>query len=277
MPESSWLDEIELDPTASPVVMGIRSLGQRPWLVADAHRERELALKAELSRTRPGEVFAAEAGTEGAGRAVIDLLQEAGVEVDEQPGRHPLDSAGRSVQEDLCLMERTDAGWHLAAASLCFPSRWRLADKIGRHITEIHGPVDGYADKLAERVDGFFDRVTDKPVWRRNWFVHADNALFQPTRPPGGDVLVPASRCLDDLVVRSERQTLRRLQLADDWILFTIRVQQAPVRELLASATRRAAFRDYLTTSPSGVLQHRGMAPLQVAELQTALRDKRLT
>ena len=44
----------------------------------------------------------------------------------------PLELAGRLVQEDLCLMQRGDAGYRLVAAVLCFPAHWRLADKLGR-------------------------------------------------------------------------------------------------------------------------------------------------
>ena len=115
------------------------------------------------------------------------------------------------MQEDLCLLRRRDDGWYLEAASLCFPSRWRLADKIGRHITEVHGPVDGYVDQLASKVDRLFDRLTDRPVLRRNWYIHPDPTLFQPAPPPDGDPSSPQPDALATLVVRSERQTLRRL------------------------------------------------------------------
>src|SRR3546814_12081030 len=61
----------------------------------------------------------------------------------------PLDLAGRLVQEDLCLMTAEGGAWRLAAASLCFPSRWRLADQLGRPMAAIHDPVPGFNDRLA--------------------------------------------------------------------------------------------------------------------------------
>lgn len=279
MPDLVWLDEVDLDPAATPVSMGTRSLGDRPWLVTDAATSRELSLKAELCRARHAEVFAVASEIDGAtiddhveaGAAVLGLLSEHGVELVDDASVHPLDRAGRSVQEDLCLLRRVAGGWHLAAASLCFPSRWRLADKIGRHITAVHGPVAGYADRLAARVDGFLDRLGPRPVWRRNWFIHPDAALFQPDRPPGGDPVVPAAEVMTGLWVRSERQTLRRLDPLEEWILFTIRVQQATVGDLVADGARAQAFRRLLATAPADVLAHRGMPAPQVRALQTAL------
>ena len=183
---------------------------------------------------------------------------------------HPLDRAGRLVQEDLCLLGPDRAGWVLEAASLCFPSRWRLADKLGRSQQEVHGPVEGYRATLATRVDRLFDRLGERPVWRRNWFVHPDPTLFQPERPAGGDPVVPAERCRDELYVRSERQTLRRLP-DSGWVLFTIRTQQESLGALLADAGRLDRFEGYLAEAPAANQAHRGLAPAQVDELRRAL------
>lgn len=283
-PSVEWFDEIDLDPAAPWLRMGTRQLGERPWLVIDGNRERELALKARLSAERPAEVFAAEPGTEAAGEEVRRLVVEAnralGVapvpEVD-RAALHPLDRAGRSVQEDLCVLRRDDGGWVLAGASLCFPSRWRLADKLGHPLTAVHGPVEGYHRELAGRVDTMLDRLAAGPagrvVWRRNWFVHPDPTLFQPDRPPGGDPIVEAGRCLDELHLRSERQTLRPLPTRG-WILFTIRTQQAPLGVFLADRVRRARFSRWLREAPPDQSSHRGLSPLQVDELGRALRGR---
>ncbi|MDQ2764193.1 MAG: DUF3445 domain-containing protein, partial [Pseudomonadota bacterium] len=53
----------------------------------------------------------------------------------------PLDLAGRLVQEDLCLIQNEAGGPVFTAATLCFPSRWRLMDKIGKPLSAVHGPV----------------------------------------------------------------------------------------------------------------------------------------
>ena len=70
----------------------------------------------------------------------------------------------------------------LTAASLCFPARWRLSDKLGRPMADIHRLVPGFNAKLARPVDRFFDRVEpDQPYLRANWSVIDDPTLFQPT------------------------------------------------------------------------------------------------
>lgn len=165
-------------------------------------------------------------------------------------------------------MRRRPDGWYLEAASLCFPAQWRLADKIDRHVTEVHGPVPGYEDRLASRVDSLFDRLGESPVWRRNWFFHTDAALYQPD-PPDPERLVPAARALTDVVLRSERQTLRLVM--PGWILFTIRTQQAPIGEAVADPARRSRLVGYLEAAPEHELDRHDLSVAQRDEILAAL------
>ena len=120
-----------------------------------------------------------------------------------------------------------DGAPHLDAASLCFPSYWRLADKLGRPMADVHGPVAHYGDELAAKVDTFLQRLRpERPVWRRNWSIHDDPSYFLPDPTPPLAVSPP-----EGLYLRSERQTLRRLTTADV-VLFTIRTQQVPLAVL---------------------------------------------
>lgn len=266
-----WFGELDLDPASSWLRMGTRQLGSRPWLLVDEHRDAQLRLKAELLADHGREVFDARPGSEAPGREVLDLVVgELGMPAGGEPGRHPLDAAGRLVQEDLCLLQHRWGSWHLDAASLCFPSRWRLQDKLGHPIATVHGPVPGYAPALVSRVDRFLDKLGARPVWRRNWFIHPDPALHQPTRPPGGDPVVPAADCAEGLWLRSERQTLRRLE-DTGWILFTIRIQRASLGEVLDSSGRARSLLRYLQGAPARDLSHRGLSPEQVVELRSAL------
>jgi hypothetical protein len=254
--------------------MGTRRLAGRPWLVADGKAQDELALKRRLLAERHGEVFAAEAGSEPAGREALDLvLDHLGDPGDpgDRDGIHPLDDAGRRVQEDLCLLRPEGSGWILAAASLCFPSRWRLSAKMGRPLPAVHEPVAGYGSQLAGRVDGLLGRLDQQVVWRRNWFVHPDPALFQPDRPPAGDPVVPAGRCLAELYLRSERQTLRLLA-GSGWVLFTIRVQQEPLSALVARPARHRALARFLGRAPDDQVTHHGISSRQRHELESALQ-----
>ena len=121
---------------------------------------------------------------------------------------------------------------------------------------------------ISNRVDQLFDRLTDRPVWRRNWFLMTDTTLFQPDRPEQ-EKIIPAQNVFDDLWIRSERQTLRRV--IDDWAVFTIRIQQQSLRELLTNSDRRTAFRNWVEHVSDDFGERRHLTPPQRTELLSAL------
>ncbi len=135
----------------------------------------------------------------------------------------PLLTAGRLVQEDLCIMQPDGQGEHLlSGAILCFPAGWTLAEKLGRPMMRIHKPVEKYTDDLGRRVQRLMDAVRDgAPLWRMNGH-HSRAALFNPL--PEGHVkdrqAVPEV-ATDMPYIRSERQCLIRLP-ASGAVLFSI-------------------------------------------------------
>lgn len=257
-----WVDEIDFDPNAGGPSLSVRAMGDQSWLVNDGDREADLALRATLLATRRDEVAVLTDRSKQPAARVCELLGDAGVALGSTDGLHPLERAGLAVQEDLCLMHRVDGSWLLDSAILCFPSRWRLSDKIGQPMHAIHDPVLGYDTAFSTKVDRFISRVGVAPVRRRNWFVHPDNALFQPTKNLAGDPVIAAPNCGSDLYLRSERQTLRRL--SDDWILFTIRIQRANVADLV---DRRPDFARYIALASLELLAHHGIKSEQRDEL----------
>ncbi len=263
----TWLEEIALDNHGPPVQMGVRKLKSRSWLLRDEKEQEELDLKRTLRSDPTKEVFLSRKDTEEASENVVSLINSEDRLVVEGE-MHPLDRAGLSVQEDLCLMNRTSEGWILKAASLCFPSRWQLREKIGKDISQIHGPVEGYEEHLSKKVNGFFDRLGKEPVWRRNWFIHPDNSLYQPQRPPNGDPIIGFSEIGEKLFVRSERQTLQLLDIPG-WILFTIRVQRTPLKNLLLK--RKEEFQKWIYEAPESHHDHKGLVVEQVSEIKKAL------
>ncbi len=222
--------------------MGLRTIPEADWLVPDERRPAELAEKARLLAERHDDVFAALPGTEAAGAEVLALVT--GWLADHRPDlaptsasgpqdAHPLEQAGRLVQEDLCVMDRRGDDVCLVAASLCFPSHWRLADKIGGTAAAIHGPVPRYREELQAKVDRYLDRLPhDRIAQRRNWTIQDHPTLFVPTYPPWQEG-IDATNAGERLWLRSERQTLRRLPRTGA-VLFTIRVQVVPLGVLAA-------------------------------------------
>jgi hypothetical protein len=254
----AWLDELALDAEGPPwLAMGLARVSETEWLVLDDERPAELAERARLLAERHDEVFAALPGTEAAGEEVLGLvtgwLAARGHDVARAPDVHPLEAAGRLVQEDLVLMVERDGDLHLDAACLCFPSHWRRADKLGRPTSTVHRPVPGYEEELAARVDRFLARLRPGVVTaRRNWSVHPSAALFAPVPPP------PSADA--DLWLRSERQTLRRLS-SSGAVLFTIRVQQTPFASLVDRPDVAGRLAARLRAQPSAFTGYQGLAP----------------
>lgn len=267
--ENGWLDEVDFDPEGAWLRMGTRRLGSRPWLMPDSRRELELAKKDRLLAARHDEVFAVEPVAYHASVETLELIRSEADGRALPSGIHPLDEAGRLVQEDLCLMAPADGRWNLAGASLCFPTRWRLAEKMGRPLAIVHRPVIGYGDKLANRVDGLLDALDEQIVWRRNWFVLTNPELFQPERRPQEPV-IPTENCLAGLYLRSERQTLRKLP-GSGFVLFTIRIQQEPLSVVAASGSWSAAMVLFLKGADDELCGHRGVSPGQRPLLLDAL------
>lgn len=259
----AWLDELVLDDRPPWLSMGLSRTSEADWLVVDGQRPAELAERARLLDQRHDEVFAALPGTEAAGEEVLALVRSwldrhgpgTGGGRTSADGLHPLEAAGRLVQEDLVLMVERDGGSHLDAACLCFPSHWRLADKIGQPAVAVHAPVPGYEAELADRVDRYLARLRPEVVTvRRNWSIHPSPALFAPAPPPGEPPPVA------DLWLRSERQTLRRL-VRSGAVLFTIRVQQTPLATLEHRPDVAARLARRLRAQPASFTRYQGLVP----------------
>ena len=199
------------------LTMGLMPLAEPDWLEIDALLAAHLAEKRALLIARPDEVFAALPEAEAASRELLALLaahlplhhpqifardgavltnRVTGEAWDvERPALHPLDLCGRLVQEDFCLLRRDGAQHILVGASLCAPARWRLADKIGHPLAQIHAPVAGYDATLARPVDRLFDQLRPgRLVWRLNWGILDNPARFQPVQPPADTPITAAPR-----------------------------------------------------------------------------------
>jgi hypothetical protein len=129
--------------------------------------------------------------------------------------------ASQWIAEDICLLQirekTSQKAYRLVAASVCSPSNWRLADKIGRTVAEIHAPVPGYQETLNQRVNRLFARLPiGKTLLRYNWSLQPGSALNWQERH-----VTEADR--NNPHWRIERQTLLRLPDSGA-IVFGIRI-----------------------------------------------------
>lgn len=247
----------------------------------------ELTEKAHLSHERPDEVFAALPEAAEGATEVLELLtthlltyfphvyRQQGDCLENlvtrqtwtlPPDRlHPLDLAGRLVQEDLCLMQQAapDEPYRLVGASVHFPTRWRMRDKLGLPLTAIHNPVPGYAAQLGAKADKYFERLkAERPGWRINWSILDAPALFQPTGHgrQGLNREITPQNAGERLWLRMERQTLRRLPRTCD-VVFTIRVHVRPIANLARQPQRAADLAAALRALPEATRVYKSLPP----------------
>ena len=213
-----------LFPTAVDAVrlrVGARPLDVAQWVSPlDNDWVPTIAMKRALIAERPHEVIACIEGAEEACEEVAaGVLASNGVNPSMESGIDALVDAALQVADDLCILLPDEDGVpRLAAAVLCSPNRWRLAEKIGGTMASIHSPVARYEEDLNSPVNSVMMRLSpERPMWRINWGISNHPALFQPDTPP-----ITPEMDAADMWFRVEWQTLRRLPITGG-ILFTIR------------------------------------------------------
>lgn len=135
----------------------------------------------------------------------------------------PMAMAARWIQEDLAIMvEGSDGVYYLKAGATLLTGFWRLQDKLGMSIDEIHfsGDVPGFKQKLQRGMSSFFTRLQpEAPMVRNNYFMQVDGDLAW-SRSIGSEdgkegeigwFTAEKDKPIGDIHFRSERQSLRRL------------------------------------------------------------------
>ncbi len=238
------------DRASRPFTIGLKPLDLADWIDVDDQLRAYLDEKDRLAVRAPYDIFATLPGSEAAQAEVLSLLSEhlpqrypdiyqhfgshiainsafRRVRLDD-PFLPPLLVAASLVQEDLAILQKDDY-WRLTAAALSFPSSWRLSDKIGKPMHDVHAPVPGFGSdtRHAGLIARIFDNLRpEQPVVRWNVSFYGDDALDHPEPPP-------PDRFRDGEYLRLERQTLRKLPDTGA-ILFTIRVSVEPLATVAA-------------------------------------------
>ena len=165
--------------------------------------------------------------------------------------------ANRLLRRGIKSIERV---YKLVAASVCFPTGWTLADKMGGSIASIHAPIPNYDTQLESTMDRFFDRIkVDRPVVRLNWNLMTDPSLYQPrAHIRKQSIPVTPDNAGDHLWLRVERQTLRRLPQTQD-ILFTIRILVRPLRDVATDHEEATRLVAALQGVPPEVRAYKGL------------------
>lgn len=164
-----------------------------------------------------------------------------------------LEVAAHLVQEDLAVMiEGTDGKYYFQAGVICVPGFWRMKEKIGLPLEEIHlsGNVPRYETKLQKSMERYFQRLgVDKPVVRENYSIQvvkkegeeedidAEELAWSYSTNGGEDEegsgrhKTFAKATESNMRLRVERQTLRRMGRTGA-IIFGIRTYLSKISEM---------------------------------------------
>lgn len=192
------------------------------------------------------------------------------------------DALAQGLQEDFAILhdEPDAAGAGTLRArflSVCFPSNWDPAEKLGQDFAAIHAPVADNALLMAG-ARGIVDMAfRQAPMLRHVWLLTPDGELPQhpqTRRTRWADAVAQADaaggRLVDRVFFRVERQTTLPLPALGRGVFF-IRVMTAPLTAVLAVAPERAAgLREALHSMSEAIVAYRGMAavrPRLLAEL----------
>lgn len=224
---------LDVAPTPFRWRLGVRPLDLADWFQSDEHTDRQRVAKARIMHEHAATAFVVMDDVHDEAAEVLAAVVDwsGGSAVDQS--LHSLDAAARLVPDDLVLLVERDGGLVCGGGSVCFPNRWDLRSKVGLAMREIHAPVAGLNEQLADPIDGFLQRLMPaRSFWRLGWGVLDTDELYQAvdgTAPPRPIEASPSSHHL-----RVERETLRRFP-DTRCILFTIRTHVTALGDMPAN------------------------------------------
>ncbi|KAF2843595.1 hypothetical protein M501DRAFT_926651 [Patellaria atrata CBS 101060] len=155
----------------------------------------------------------------------------------------PMEIVARLCSEDFNILKKDSEGQHrLIASATLFPAGWKLKERIGWTVTQLHEKVPSWYPKLSQPVEHYFDRLNEENCMERTtyfiqnaspwrtFFSDLDEFLFI---QEGKDFLSGVFRNLtpESIIVRHERQTFTRLPKSDT-VLFTVNTSLVPLVDL---------------------------------------------
>jgi hypothetical protein len=174
---------------------------------------------------------------------------------------------GTFWEADFLLLKPDPAGnIRLHGGCLCFPSSWRLTDKIGQPMDFIHAHVPGLNATLGPSIHKFLSGLKPGVAWlRSNWGLSRSAELNQ--HPDRHLPRLDANTPLEQMFFRVEQQALIALPESRG-ILFGIRIEISPLVAVLQDVQARARLRRALVTMPLPIAEYKGLATARATLLQ---------
>lgn len=179
-----------LQPKTSPrTSMGLKRLEKSNWLTIDSYYTSEHRIRNHLLKTSRQNVIQCLPGSEAACHEVLsiavnflttrfsdhftvegqtvhnNIANESFVIGSACP--NPLEVAARLAMEDFnVLMKNPETSeYHLQASATLFPAGWKLQERIGTTMANLHGPVPGWKQNIGGSVNRYVSRVSAFTTW----------------------------------------------------------------------------------------------------------------
>ena len=177
------------------------------------------------------------------------------------------EALAQGLQEDFVILHDEPDAMRTRFLSVCFPSNWNPAEKLGQDFSAIHAPV---ADNMLLQAGGkgIVDMAfRQASMLRHVWLLTANGDLPQhpeTRRTRWEDAVAQADaagqRLIDQVFFRVERQTTLPLPALRRGVFF-IRVMVCPLVEVLQAAPGRAAqLAEALASMTDAVVAYRGLS-----------------
>ena len=240
-------------------LMGLRRSDAAAYFAPRDPTGRVLAERAQWLADDPETYAALTPAAEPALADTIALARQFGATID--PSRSPWEqmlALGRTWEADFVWMHPDSTGAHrLIGGVVCFPSSWALRDKLGLTMSETHRPVPGLNAALDRQIETFFARMTAGVAWTRENanYSRVPDLNQHPSRPRQP---LDASVTTEEFWLRLEHQFLMRLPISGS-ILFAIRIEILPLRDLLESPQGSLRLARLLETMPLAAADYKGV------------------
>ncbi|KAI1390613.1 uncharacterized protein F4822DRAFT_155737 [Hypoxylon trugodes] len=170
--------------------------------------------------------------------------------------RHPLETASLLVMDDLYILKQGEGDlYYLRGAFLAAPTGWRLDQKIGWPLHQIHDPVPLWKEKLKKSMERFFVNLkVNSPIQRNNLFVQPCGEIFHHDRFES----YPEVKRIEDLWIRTELQSLCRLPRSKA-VVFSVRTYMAKMTELKEEPAALERLWDAVRNFPDIVSEYKSV------------------
>ena len=165
------------------------------------------------------------------GQRVISLQENRTYSVGDYD-KCPIELISYLVADDFCILESDGDDYKLVAASVCAPTWWSLAEKMGKPLASIHQPIANLEEKIGHMIRHFLQNLKVEDCYQRsNWFLFTrpDLCVFKNSFDMYKDMISVNSENIEKcLYLRSERQSFIKLKETGN-IVFGIKVYVAPI------------------------------------------------